>query len=1223
MSTDARMETLDRLTGIVAATLRLPPGKVDVDVEMTRLGIDSIIAMELIDAIGRAFPVSISPAQFAAIATLRELAQQVHAEAQAMPQPSGGTQAAVSAISPASAPVTTPTETMLDFVHRTYSIDLSGGSFGSIDELADALVAGHADELLRHYGLPAPALAHASSADGIAIVGLGCRLPDAPDARAFWANLLAETCSVREIPASRWCWQDHFADTPTPGKTVSKWGALIDDVDCFDAPFFGMQAAEADAMDPQLRLLLEQTWHALEDAGLDPRSLAGSRTGVFVGYQYAEYEQYLRRFEFQRLADGPLFSSSSPTYYLANRISFAFDLRGPSEAINVNCASSAVAINRAWHALANGECDVAIAAGVSLNLFAQDYIASSQYGLLSPDGTSGVFDEAACGFTRGEGVGVLVMRRASDATRERDRIYALIKGCHENYRGAARSLSEVRHESIADVLASCHRRASVEPATVRYIEVDGYATKWADSFEFEGVKEALMPAAPSAQSVKRCALGSVKGNIGNVEAASGVVNVIKVALSLHHGRFPATLSKRTISSFIDIDSAEHPLYIADHPIGFDGIREGETPVRAGVNSFADSGTNVHIVLEEHREGRMQASGRSGDAPIGAPAAPRLFVLSARDAGRLTEYVRRYVDFLASGDVPASFENLIYTAQTGRTAFVERLAVVAASHEALRDKLARIAATGLGELHRLDALGIYHGRLDATRVNPLAGLIGEDIATLQLERAVRTGQWEAVAQLWVNGVAMPWRTMWATSAVRPVTLPGYPFARERHWIEADSGRAAAREVPPSALRESVGFVDTPSPEARPTEALPLTPARAIERLLQSEVARQLRRSADSVPIDRDFIELGMTSIAIAELIQRIDVLLGLSLAPSTIFRYPRIDALAAHLVQVRQDPAGSTVASTSTQSPRLTSHVTEVTRPHSGDAHEASALSYSDLLIAIQSDGDATPIFALPGAGGGALSLHQLGHALGAGQPFYCIEAAGLDGRTPPMTQVEAIAERNIALLRTIQPQGPYRLLGYSNGGVVAFEMACQLAAHGTPAAMLVLLDTLCPTLRDDDISEMTAAVFRHFVGSLGASTDLDARALRQVSEHARSGHLFERLTALGLAVPRTQFVATFDAATASERACRAYAPQSLPLSGGTAVLLVRARDGFSGAPHDYGWGAFAGGALQIREVDGNHFSLLEPGPVVTVAQWIRSVIGPCEQESANRVTPPTELTVSE
>ena len=219
-----------------------------------------------------------------------------------------------------------------------------------------------------------------------------------------------------------------------------------------------------------------------------------------------------------------------------------------------------MAINRAYYSLLNGESELAIAGAVSLNLFADDYIATSQYGVLSPDGTNGVFDDDANGFTRGEGVAAIVLKRLEDAERDGNTIYGIVRSSHQNYRGAARNISEVKHDAITSVLTECYEKAGVALESISYIEVDGYASKWADSFEYEGIKNAFVN---SPLKEKHCALGSLKGNIGNTESVSGVANVIKLALSLHHKKFPATISKKKINTFIDIDNAAHPLYIAD------------------------------------------------------------------------------------------------------------------------------------------------------------------------------------------------------------------------------------------------------------------------------------------------------------------------------------------------------------------------------------------------------------------------------------------------------------------------------------------------------------------------------------------------------------------------------------------------------------------------------------------------------------------------------------
>jgi 3-oxoacyl-(acyl-carrier-protein) synthase/thioesterase domain-containing protein/acyl carrier protein len=1191
---------LNRLLAIIEATLKLPPDRTDVDADLESLGINSLIMMELMEAIDREFSVALTPALLADVATLSDLAALLDRLA-----------AGRDGEPPAAAAAAQPAPDLLGYIQRRYAVDLSGRGLGSADELAQALVAEHAEDLLRHYGdelrgdgpggdAPhAPAPRSAAGGGDIAIVGLSCRLPDAPHARAFWANLMDGRNSVREIPASRWDWTNHYAPAPAPGKTLSKWGALIDDVDRFDAGFFNIPAPEAQAMDPQQRLLLQEAYRAVEDAGIDMKTLAGSSTGVFVGYQYSEYEQQLRRLGNQDMREGPVFSSSSPSYYLANRVSFAFDFRGPSESVNVNCASSAVAIHRACQSLAQGESALAIAGGVSLNLFEGDYIASSQYGLLSPDGSNGVFDDDARGFTRGEGVAVVVLKRLEDAERDQDRIYAVIKASHQNYRGAARSLSEVRHESITDVLGRCYRKAGVDPATLRYIEVDGYATKWADSFEYEGIKNALKTGGPQPQ---RCALGSLKGNIGNVEAASGVVHLIKLALSLHHQVFPATISKKKLSSFIDIDAGDHPLYIADRAIPLAGLRDGGTPVRAGINSFADSGTNVHILLEEY-PGRRRVTAADADVP-------RLFVLSARNAERLAACVQAHIDHLAAAGDTLSFSSLVYTAQTGREAMGERLAVVASSRGELLQKLSALRACGMAAGPGLEAQGIYRGSADAARRNPLAALITADMAQAQLMHGLHSGQWQPIALLWVHGVPVRWDLLWPRGTVQPTSLPGYAFARDRHWIDAAAktgGRSPAAAVPsiaPARPLQQPAAGDgwqvcmRAGGEPAPADAMALDGRGKIALFLRQEAARQLDTRADAIATDKSLPDLGLHSIGIAELIRRTDQLLGIRLSPHTVFAHPDIGSLSAYLAATCAD--------------RLDALVVARCAPAAADAAPTAAPiaaadaapepAPADILVAVQPRGSKPPIFALPGAGGNALSLQQLSHALGSDQPFYCLEPAGLDGRTAPLASVEESAELNIERMKAVQPRGPYRLLGYSNGGVVAFEMARKLVQGRARVSSLVLLDSLCPAARAGHaVEEMVAAVFNRFAASLGVPAQLQADTLRAVPEGERSRYLHGLLAELGVELPRAQFMASFDVATTSEQACRAYRPTRLAQK--IDVLLVKASEAYPGAPEDYGWGPFLAGPLRTFAVAANHFSIVDPGPAGTVAKRIAAPVG--------------------
>lgn len=1153
MSNHAQADVARRLVNTIAATLKVSADRIPGDAELDALGINSIILMELIENIEQEFGFALTPAQVAGVTTLPGLSEVL---ANLVGEPAPETSSSDSS------------QGLLGYISEKYAVDLSGRSFDTVEDVVETLVSDHSETLIRHYGLQSEEKPAPARTSDIAIVGMSCRLPDAPDVGSFWNNLLEARNSVREIPASRWNWQEHFSSVPGPGKSVSKWGALIDDVDCFDARFFGIPADQASAMDPQQRLLLQETYRAVENAGMDIRKLAGTTTGVFIGYQYSEYEQHLRARNNQSLEDGPLFSSSSPCYYLAHRISFQFDFRGPSESINIQCASSAVAINRAYYSLLNGESDVALAGGVSLNLFAGDYIASSQYGLLSANGSSGVFDNDASGFTRGEGVAMIVLKRLEDARRDNDRIYAVIKSCHHGYRGAARSLSEVRHEAFTNVLDECYRKADIDPQTVRYVEVDGFATKWADSFEYEGIKNAVMRGGTGG---KRCALGSVKGNIGNVEAASGVSNVIKVALSLYHKQFPATISKRRLSTFLDVDDSAHPLYIADQAIAFEAIRQGSMPIRAGINSFADSGTNVHILLEEHID--------TPPASRQASASNQLCILSAADASRLDIYVQDYIKFL-SGASADSFSELAYTLQMGREALNHRLAIVAASREELLEKLQLYRATDARSVEKLAAKDIYYGVASASGNNPLAGLISVDMVRKQVLESLRTQQWKQVALLWVNGIAIDWDAIWEGKAMRRAVLPCYPFAKERYWIDA-APKAATRtvDIVVDAILSRTDWHFSTEPGAN---AVALDRTEKIQLFLQQEIGLQLRRPIDEIALGKTFPDLGMSSIGIAALINSIDRLLQTQLSPSAIFKYPQIDTLAVYLAATYPEAIDSLrVSSPAACQP------------------EDDAVASLDLVIPVQPRGALPIVFAVPGAGANALSMQQLSRALGEEQPFYCLEPVGLNGKAAPLTSVEALAQQHIKGMKSVQQIGPYRLLGYSNGGVVVFEMARQLLQQGEQIESLMLLDSLCPTLRHDPIEVMMTAVFKHFVRTLGGVSDLDVKRLQQVPAHECSSYLYDHIERLGIQLPKAQFLATFDVAAASERACRAYEPTVLPEK--LDVTLFRATDAFKDAPEDYGWRSFLGSPLRICAVKADHFSLIERDAAREVARQIHSL----------------------
>jgi len=1238
MKTLSTEDILSEVIRLIELTLKVPADQVDIDANFETFGINSLIVMELMENIEKDFDVTLTPAQFSNVDTVRALAGLLErllaekagdAAGTAPAQPIAAAAPAARSAAPASAPAFVPAspgpqpsslhQATLAFIRDRYGIELPEGGYASMDDIVNRLVLDHTGDLLRHFGISVGGDGPAQKRDAIAIVGISCRFPDAPDHRAFWANLAEGRNSIREIPVERWDWRVHASDRIEPGKTIARWGALIDDVDRFDAGFFSIPAEEAASMDPQQRLLLQETYRAVEDAGIDMKSLAGSRTGVFIGYEYSEYEQHLRRLDNKDFTKGPLFSSSSPSYYLSNRISYVYDLCGPSESYNVNCASSAVAINRAFHSLRDGESDIAIAGAVSLNLFEGDYIASSQYGVLSPDGSSRVFDDEANGFTRGEGVAALVLKRLSDAERDNDRIYAVVRGVHQTYRGAARNISEVKHEAISRVLSECYERAGVQASGVRYVEVDGYATKWADSFEYEGIKGVFANAGIDG---KRVALGSLKANIGNVESVSGIANVIKLAMSMHHGRIPRTISVGKVNTFMDVANPKHPLYIAEQDILLDAIRDGAgVPVLAGVNSFADSGSNVHILIEEYPPRKPVAVDER---------AKHLFLLSAKSSERLLESVRAHIAFLAADQGRLSMASLAMTSQCGREAMSERLGIVAASTEELREKLELVERAGVREKLGLESRGIFRGRFDPSDRQSIAALITPEMSESQLMRSKASGDWKPIGMLWVNGASIPWAGVWRGTGVAKAGLPGYPFARERYWIDvevgggdqapavarirvpeasgtqAETGPIEAADAVQGPVERAWHFYVPADPAHRPAGALVLSPIAKIELFLRQETALRMGVAIDQVAIDQDFIQLGLDSMSIAELIIRTDALLETNLSPSVLFKNPEIGSLAMYLGEVHAAQLDAIVVAPEAPAAGMVRAASEI---RIAPNHAAQPV---DILVPLQTKGGQSPIFAVPGAGGGALSLQSLAQALGSDQPLYCLEAVGLDGATEPHGSVEEIAAFNIRALREVKAEGPYRLLGYSNGGIVAFEMARQLAGQGEKVE-LSLLDTLNPQVEGKDADVEMAEVFNHFVASIGGSATIDAATLSGIASEERARRLHRIVADAGLEVPERQFVATFDAAEASERVCREYRPGEL--GANVDVVLFRASRGYPDAPRDYGWSGLVKGGFVVHDLDATHFEVLEHDGASRIARALSPDAGKSKSGKRGRRQP--------
>jgi acyl transferase domain-containing protein len=426
----------------------------------------------------------------------------------------------------------------------------------------------------------------------IALIGMGCRLPGGVSSPAsLWELLWNGVDAIREVPAERWRAEEvHARAGGGPGLVVPRWGGFLEDIEGFDAAFFGISAREAQGMDPQQRLLLEVSWEALEDGGIPPLGLHGSRTGVFVGMSFSDYgARALYAGDLGRIS--PYSSIGNLFSVAAGRISYVLGLGGPSLAVDTACSSSLVAIHLACQSLRAGECDMALAGGVNLLLEPHAGLALGRMEALARDGRCKPFDAAADGIVRSEGCAAVVLKPLSAALRDRDRIYALIRGSASNHDGRSNGLTAPNGRAQRAVIRQALARARVAPAEVGYIETHGTGTRLGDPIEVHALGDVLSEGREPSQPVL---LGALKSNIGHTEACAGVAGLIKAALVLRHGAIPANLHFREPNPHIAWERL--PVRVAAAP-GAWPERPGARRI-AGVSAFGFSGTNVHLVLEE-------------------------------------------------------------------------------------------------------------------------------------------------------------------------------------------------------------------------------------------------------------------------------------------------------------------------------------------------------------------------------------------------------------------------------------------------------------------------------------------------------------------------------------------------------------------------------------------------------------------------------------------------
>ncbi|MWV45522.1 hypothetical protein GRF59_18010 [Paenibacillus sp. HJL G12] len=849
----------------------------------------------------------------------------------------------------------------------------------------------------------------------IAIIGMDGIFPQSDDLDEFWEHLLQEKRLITEIPEERFDWRAF--DDPRV-----KWGGFMKEVDKFDAAFFGISDREAEVMDPQHRLFLQVAWSAIEDAGYKASDLSGSDTGIFVGIGTQDYAQLID----QHLTEhNPYVLTGRTPFMLVNRISSLLNLHGPSEPVDTACSSSLIAVHKAAEAIRKGTCKMAIAGGVNVILTPSVHLYFSEAGMLSDDGRCNVFDKDAGGTVRSEGVGAILLKRMSDAVADGDHIHALIRYSAQNHKGKSASLTAPNANAQADLLIEVYDKAKIDPTTIGYIETHSTGTRLGDPIEIAGLKNAFSElyrrnGVSSVQS--HCALGSLKTNIGHLETAAGIGAVIKVLLSLKNEMIPGTPGFNELNPYINF--SQSPFYINEKSTPWNRIQP-DIPRRAGVSAFGFGGVNAHVMIEEYMAQRSERPQEKITQQN-----PAIIMLSAANIGRLTELAKQLLDAtekrqFQDEDLP----NIAYTLQVGREAHGERLALTAASIDELRKKLS-------AWLHGDHTVGKAVHRGTVNKRDDVVALLAQDEGMEDIIEAwIKKGEYNKLLSLWVRGLALDWNRLYPNAKPCRISLPTYPFERQRHWIKISNPEMRHAEKEPSRQTAKIATVNA-SVNGIPTEA-------SISDRIVNLFASLLGVNASEIDRDQSVVELGADSIILTQVLQQLQ-----SIDPSIDFETLYHCTSISEIIGVIRIPEESSTE----KRIRIEQEALEVAVTRPSVTTEFDQRSEYPELIRLNKANQKRPVFWFHGGFGGVEIYRLIANKIV--RPFYGIQAKGYMTEDEPIEGIEAMAAYYVEMIRSVQPEGPYDFGGLSLGGMIAYEVARQMQEQGQTVNSIIMLESI-------------------------------------------------------------------------------------------------------------------------------------------------------------------------
>ncbi|WP_304364769.1 SDR family NAD(P)-dependent oxidoreductase [Brevibacillus dissolubilis] len=789
----------EELAASLAEVLYMEHSDMDLDEKFIDLGMDSITGLEWIKAINKRYGTSIVVTKVYDYPTIRDFAGFLQKELgttvtlptqEPAPEP-----ASAHVLQPVTVTPTAQPKPAMENVQAEQPVAKETRATESVG--IKPVVTAPKEAAAPTVATPAPKPSDATiptSPDAIAIVGMSGRYPGAGDLTEYWDNLIHARNSVREIPTSRWDVNQYYdPKLSQKGKIYCKSIGALDEIEYFDPLFFNIPPSEAELIDPQHRIFLQESYKAFEDAGYSPQSLSNQKCGVYLGIMNNDYGTLLLQNQLGGSATGNTYSIA------AARISYYLNLKGPAISIDTACSSSLVGTHLACQALKTGEIDMALVGGVTLYLTPESYISMCGAGMLSPDGQCKTFDNSANGFVPGEGAGALVLKRLKDAEADGDHIYGVIIGTGINQDGKTNGITAPSAKSQMELERDIYDRYHIHPESISYVEMHGTGTKQGDPIELDAISTVFQE---RTDQKNFCAIGSVKSNIGHTSAAAGVASMQKVLLCMQHEKLVPTLNFTNPNEHFDFENS--PFYVNTE------YKQWETakgaPRRAGVSSFGYSGTNAHLVIEEYLPGKNRPQQTESTEPV-------LFVLSAKRKEQLKTYAQGMKRFIQS-QAQWSLTDLAYTLQVGREAMDHRMAFVADSKETLLQSLDAFLADKT-------TAGIFTAQVKQSKGEVKVFETDEDAKSL-LETWIEKKKLSKLAELWVKGLRMDWNKLYG-GEVRPrrISLPAYPFAKEYYWIpenpdkpEAENGLApktTTATVPTTTVAEGTND----SAETRPT------------------------------------------------------------------------------------------------------------------------------------------------------------------------------------------------------------------------------------------------------------------------------------------------------------------------------------------------------------------------------------------------------------------------